>query len=177
MIIQTVTPIMTKDFFSYLFLFVFLVLLQALLMNHIVLFNSAVCFVFIYFLIKLPVNLSANLLLTLGFLIGLSVDMLSDTPGLNALACTILAVLKRPFFFAYEQHDDQKRNVSPSLGSMGFFNYCKYLFTLSAFYCFFTIFVEFINFSDVVEILIKAGASTLFTFLVILAIDSLVYKK
>ena len=168
---------MNKDIISYIFLFVILVLVQALLMNHIVLFNSAVCFIFIYFIIKLPVGLSTNLLLTLSFILGLSVDVLSDTPGLNALACTILAVLKRPFFFAYEQHDDQKRNVSPSLGSMGFFNYCKYLFTLSAIYCIIAFFVEFINFTDVIEILIKAGASTLFSFLVILAIDSLVYKN
>ncbi len=168
---------MNKDFFSYIFLFVVLVLVQVLLMNHIVLFNSAVCFIFIYFLIKLPINLSTNLLLTLGFILGLTVDILSDTPGLNALSCTILAVLKRPMFFAYEQHDDQKRNVSPSLGSMGFFSYCKYLITLSALYCLVVYFVEFINFSDIAGILIKAGASTLFTFLVILAIDSLVYRN
>lgn len=168
---------MTKDIIYYIFLFIILVLVQALLMNHIVLFNSAVCFIFIYFIIKLPVNLSTNMLLTLSFLLGLAVDMLSDTPGLNALACTILAVLKRPFFFAYAQHDDHNRNVSPSLGSMGFFTYCKYAFTISAVYCFIALFVEFINFSDVVQIVIKAAASTLFTFLVILAIDSLVYKK
>lgn len=168
---------MNKSVFSYIFMFVILVLIQALLMNHIVLFNSAVCFVFIYFIIKLPINLSTNMLLTLSFLLGLAVDILSDTPGLNALSCTILAVAKRPFFFAYEQHDDQKRNVSPSLGSMGFFNYSKYLFTLSGVYCLIAFIVEYINFTDVVEILIKAGASTLFTFLVILAIDSLVYKN
>ena len=66
-------------------MFMALVLIQALMMNHIVMFNSAVCFIFIYFIIRLPINLSANLLLSLGFLTGLSVDMLSDTPGLNAL--------------------------------------------------------------------------------------------
>ena len=168
---------MNKSVFSYIFMFVILVLIQALLMNHIVLFNSAVCFIFIYFLIKLPINVSPNLMLTLGFLIGLAVDILSDTPGLNALCCTVLASLKRPVFFAYEQHDDQKRNVSPSIGTMGFFNFCKYIFSMAAIYCLLAFFVEFINFSDVVGILVKAGASTLFTFLVMLAIDSLVYKN
>lgn len=168
---------MNKSVISYIFLFVILVLVQALLMNHIVLFSSAVCFIFIYFLIKLPINISANLILTLGFLLGLSVDMLSDTPGLNALCCTILAALKRPVFFAYEQHDDQKRNVSPSLGTMGFFNFCKYIFSMSAIYCLLAFFVEFIEFTNIAGILIKAGASTIFTFLIILGIDSLVYKN
>ncbi len=168
---------MDKSFFSYILMFVILVLIQVLLLNHIVLFNCAVCLIFIYFLIKLPINLSPNLVLTLGFLLGLFVDILSDTPGLNALCCTILASLKKPVFYAYEQHDDQKRNVSPSIGTMGFFNFSKYVFSLSAIYCILAFFVEFLNFSDVVQILIKAGGSTAFTFLVILAIDSLIYKN
>lgn len=168
---------MDKSFISYILLFVILVLVQILLLNHIVLFNSAVCLIFIYFLIKLPLGISPNLLLTLGFILGLSVDILSDTPGLNALCCTILASLKKPVFFAYEQHDDQKRNISPSIGSMGFFNFSKYVFSLSAIYCLMSFFVEFVNYSDVVEILIKAGSSTAFTFLVILAVDSLIYKN
>lgn len=168
---------MNKSFISYILLFVILVLIQILLLNHIVLFNSAVCLIFIYFLIKLPLNLSPNIMLTLGFFLGLFVDIMSDTPGLNALCCTILASLKKPVFYAYEQYDDQKRNVAPSIGTMGFFNFCKYIFSLSAIYCLIVFFVEFVNFSDVIQILIKAGASTLFTFLVILAIDSLIYKN
>lgn len=168
---------MDKSFISYILLFVILVLVQVLLLNHIVLFNSAVCLLFIYFLIKLPLGLAPNLLLTLGFILGLSVDILSDTPGLNALCCTILASLKKPVFYAYEQHDDQKRNISPSIGTMGFLNFSKYIFSLSAIYCLLSFFVDFVYFSDVVQILIKAGASTAFTFLVILAIDSLIYKN
>lgn len=168
---------MDKSFISYILLFVILVLIQVLLLNHIVLFNCAVCLIFIYFLIKLPINLSQNILLTLGFILGLSVDILSDTPGLNALCCTILASLKKSVFYAYEQHDDQKRNVSPSIGTMGFLNFSKFVFSLSAIYCLLAFFVEFVNFTDIVQILIKAGASTAFTFLVILAVDSLIYKN
>lgn len=168
---------MSKSVVSYSLLFVILVLIQALLMNHIVLFNCAVCFIFIYFLVKLPINLSTNLLLTLGFLIGLAVDILSDTPGLNSLCCTVLALLKRPVFFAYMQHDDHNRNISPSIGSMGIFNFSKYLFSLTAIYCLLDFFVEFVECTNIADILTKAAASTLFTFLVILAIDSLVDKN
>ncbi len=168
---------MNKSFISYIFLFVILVLVQVLLLNHIVLFHSAVCLIFIYFLIKLPINLAPNLMLTLGFFLGLSVDMLSDTPGLNALCCTILASLKKPVFYAYEQHDDKMRNISPSIGTMGFMNFSKYILSLSAIYCLLAFFVEFVNFTEIMQILIKAGGSALFTFLVILAIDSLIYKN
>lgn len=168
---------MNKSFISYIFLFVILVLVQVLLLNHIVLFNSAVCLIFIYFLVKLPINLSPNILLTLGFFLGLTVDMLSDTPGLNALCCTILSSLKKPVFYAYEQHDDKMRNIIPSISTMGLMNFSKYTFSLSAIYCLLAFFVEFVNFTDIVQILIKAGGSTLFTFFLILALDSLIYKN
>lgn len=162
---------------TYTLMFVTLVLVQALLMNHIVLFDCAVCFVFVYFLIKLPLGIAPNWLLTLGFLIGLSVDFLSDTQGLNALSCTIFAALKRPVFYAYVQHDDHVRDIVPGMGSMGWLSFCKYLLSLSAIYSFLVIAVEYLTYATMLDILIKAAGSAIFTFFIILAIDSLQYKN
>lgn len=166
---------MNKTIITYTVLFIGLILAQVLLMNHIMLFNTAVCFIFIYFIVRLPMDLSSNWLLTLGFLMGLSVDILSDTPGVNALACTVLASLKRPVFYAYEQHDDVNRSLEPGMASMGWFNYSKYLLSMSAIYSLLAFSIEFMSFASVDRILIMAAASALFTFLVLLALDSLIY--
>lgn len=168
---------MNKSIISFTILFVVLVLVQALILNQIVLFHYAVCYIFIYFLVKLPLNVPANRILTLGFLLGLSVDMLSNTPGLNALGCTLLASLKRPVYFAYEQRDDNTLGRKPGVSTMGWFNFCKYLLSMSAIYCVIVTFIESLNYESIANILIKAGGSTIFSFLVILAIDSLLYKK
>ncbi len=168
---------MNKSIVTFTLMFVILVLVQALLMNHIVLFGSAVCFIFIYFLIKLPLDLSANILLTLGFMLGLSVDMLSDTQGVNALACTILASLKRPVFYAYVQHDDHVRGIEPGMTTMGWLNFGKYLLSMSAIYSLVALTVEYMSSAVMIELLIKVASSTIFTFLMILAFDSLIYKK
>lgn len=167
---------MSKSFFTFLILFVVLALVQALILNHVVLFNVAVCFMFIYFIIRLPMDLGANLLLTLSFLLGLSVDVLSDTAGVNALACTILASVKKPVFFAYEQHDDKIRNIEPGIGTMGWLNYSKFLITMSAIYSFLALAIEFFSFEDVGNLLIMTAASALFTFVMLLATDSLIHK-
>lgn len=168
---------MNKGVITFSILFAMLVLAQALLMNHIVLFNCAMCFLFIYFLIKVPLGISTNILLTLGFLLGLSVDVLSDTEGLNSLSCTILALLKRPVFYAYEQHDDHIRDISPGMATMGWLNFCKYLLSMSALFCLVEVTIEYATYASIPEILLKAAASSVFTFFVILAVDSLVYKK
>lgn len=158
-------------------MFVILVVVQSLLMNYIVLFNCAVCFLFIYLLIKLPLDLPGNWLLTLAFLLGLSVDIMSDTLGLNALCCTILAMLKRPVFYAYVQHDDHVRNIEPGIITMGWLNFSKYLLSMSAIYCLLAVTIEFMSMSDPINMLIRVVGSTFFTFLMILAIDSLFYKQ
>jgi len=168
---------MNKGFITYFIMFVTLVLAQALLMNHIALFDSAVCFIFIYFLIKLPLNLSSNLLLTLGFFMGLSVDVLSDTVGLNSLCCTILALLKKPVFYAYEQHDDHNRDISPGIATMGWLNFSKFLVSMSAIYSLMAVAIEYAAFVDFLNMLIKAAGSAVFTFIMILAIDAIIGKK
>ena len=87
-----------KDVIQYSVLFFVLVLAQVLICNHLALFNVAIPIVFIYFIIRLPVDMKLSLLFTLAFLIGLSVDIFSDTAGVNSMACTLIAALKRPAF-------------------------------------------------------------------------------
>lgn len=168
---------MSKNIITYTAIALCLIIIQVLICNHIMLFNIAMAFVFIYIIIMLPMDTNTNWLLTCAFTAGLLVDIFSDTPGLNSLACTLLAILKRPVLFAYIPKDDRTKNIEPSLSSLGFGVYGKYLFTMTVLYCFFVFTIEYFNFAAIREILIMTMASTIFTFAVILGIDSLIVKK
>lgn len=87
---------MSKTIINALILLLVLVLAQAVIFNNLAIFGVALPIVFIYVLISLPVVTGTNLVLTIGFLSGLAVDIFSDTPGLNSLACTIMAFVRRP---------------------------------------------------------------------------------
>lgn len=168
---------MDKTIFTNLVLLVCLVIVQVLVCNSIMLFNVAMAFVFIYVIIRLPMDLSVNWLLTWAFFSGLSVDIFSDTPGVNSLACTILAMLKRPMLYAYVPRDDRTKNIVPSLMSLGFSVYGKYLLSMSCIYCLLAFTIEYFNFADVKEIVIMTVASSSFTFMLLLGIDSLLARK
>ena len=86
---------MSKTLLRFSLMFVVLVLAQAVIFNHIALYSIGLAFVFIYFIIKLPVNLSQSRVIFLSFLIGLAIDIFQDTPGVNALACTCLGGCRR----------------------------------------------------------------------------------
>lgn len=119
-------------------------------------------------------DLSVNWLLTWAFLSGLTVDVFSDTPGVNALACTLLAMLKRPMLYAYVPRDDRTKDIVPTLSSLGFAVYGKYLFSMSVVYCILAFSIEYFNFADVKEIVIMSAASAALTFLILLGVDSLI---
>lgn len=162
---------------SHIVLFVVLLLVQVLVCNHIVLFGVAVPFVFVYFIIHMPLNMSTGLLLTLSFLLGLGVDLCSDTAGMNALACTVVSMMKRSVFFSYVQKDDKSVTVIPTAASMGFGSYFRFVASMVLIYCLLLFSIEYLSFSDVKEILVKTLASTVLTTALIMAIDSLTSSK
>lgn len=165
---------MANTVLRYTLLFILCVLLQVLIFNRIVLFNVAVPVIFIYFIIRLPISIKLPYLFTFAFLLGLFVDIFSDTPGVNALACTLIAALRKPIFFAYMAKDDNTVLMTPSVGSMGFIEYSKYLISFILIYCLLAFSIEYFSFADVKDIAILVGSSSLFTFIILIAIDCLI---
>lgn len=158
---------------KYPLLFIILVLVQVLIFNHMVLFGVAFPFIFIYFILVLPLSLHLNWLLTLSFLLGFCIDVFSDTLGLNSLCCVLLAILRLPVFYAYVPKEDKFRTVAPTMLALGWNHYMKYSLTLCTIYCFLISAIEFFNFYAVGNILVTAASSSLFTFFLILGIDAL----
>ncbi len=164
---------MNKQTITMALLFVVLILVQVLICNHIMLFNVAVPFIFIYFILRLPVGMSRILLLTLAFVMGLLIDVFSDTPGVNSLASTLLAMMKRPVFYAYVPRDDKTKIIVPSIASVGWQNYSKFALTMSALFCFIAFSIEYFSFAGIQDILILTAGSAVLTFALIIAVDSL----
>lgn len=168
---------MNKDVIKFAALFIIMLLVQVLICNHIAICNMAVPIIFIYFIIRLPISLGKGLLFTLSFIMGLMVDIFADTLGVNALSCTLLAGLKSPVFYAYVAKDDKNKSITPSASTLGIGTYCKYLVTMVCLYCFMVFTIEYFNFAEIKEIVIMSAASSLLTFLMLLAIDSLIIEN
>lgn len=164
---------MAKTILRYALMFVLLMLAQVVLFNRISLFGVAVPLVFIYFIVSLPVTLSVNWVLTLGFVSGLIIDIFSDTPGVNALACTLLAGSRKVMIKLYVPREEDFTNPEPSVKSMGPGNYAKYLLTVSVVYCTLFFLIDAFTFFNPLRLIGRIVASTAMTFVVMFAINSL----
>ena len=168
---------MNSKILRYILLFFICLLTQTLIFNQIILFNVAIPIVFIYFIIRLPINLKLPYLFTFAFLLGLSVDIFSDTPGVNALACTLISAIRKPIYFAYMAKDDVTIRLTPGISTMGLMDYSKYLLTFVVIYCLFAFTIEYFSFADVKGLVILTASSSVITFLLLLATDSLIPVK
>lgn len=168
---------MSKTILQYTVMFVILILAQAIVFNHICLFGVALPLVFICFIVKLPLSLGLNWVLTLGFLLGFMMDIFSDTPGLNALCCTVLSALRRLVVRLYMPRNDEMSDTVPSARSMGSSVYMKYLFTMSMIYAALYFMIESMTFFNFGRLVLKVLSSGLLTFLFIMAIGSLTSRR
>lgn len=164
---------MTKFAIKYALIFLLLVPAQAIVFNHMILFDVAVPVVFVYLIIMLPVTIGTNLSTFLGFLAGMAVDMFCDTPGVNALCATVLAFARKPIFHAYVSADDDLAGRSPSSRTMGHAAFMKYLITMIVIYCAMVFTVEAFQFFNFRLLVLRILASTLYTFILLYAIDCL----
>lgn len=158
-------------------LFIVLILLQAILFNHICVFNVAVPFVFILFILRLPMNINTNLLISLAFFTGLSIDIFSDTQGMNALACTILSVVRKPVLSLYIQREDDMPGTEPSIGGIGMGAFLKYSFTASLIYCILIFIIQAFSFFDIKMMFLRILCSSIITFIVIFGIECLISTR
>lgn len=82
------------------FRFVLFLLIQILIMDNIQLFGYSSPYIYILFIIGFPLTANRNLLIILGFILGLSVDIYSNSGGVHAGASVLIAYL-RPFLLKF----------------------------------------------------------------------------
>lgn len=167
---------MTKTVIQFIVLFLVLVVLQ-LVCNKIVLFNVAMPVVFIYLILRLPVNLHGGWVLTIAFFTGLIIDIFNNTPGMNALACTIMAAVRRPVFNVFVSRDNDMNILIPSVDSMGVSDYFRYMATLVTLYCALIFSIQAFTLHNALLTLARIVASSVLSVVIIFGLDTLVSTR
>lgn len=154
-----------------------LILVQVVVLNRICLFGVAAPLAFIYVILRLPVNLSREWLFTIAFVLGLIVDIFSDTCGINSLSCLVLAALKRPVLHLYFPREDELSDPVPSIATLGLFVYFKYVLTITAIYCLMVFSLESLSLFRAWHLIQCILASTVLTTALIIGIDSITLPR
>lgn len=152
-----------------LFRFVFLVLLQALILDHIDLANGwVVPYLYVLFILMLPLDTPPWATMLTGFAAGMVIDFFSSTPGMHATACTVMAYARTLMLRALaprEGYDQGQRATVSDMGIAWFMTYAGVLIALHHL-CFF--FLEVFRFEGFFITLVRALASAAATLMLCL---------
>lgn len=155
--------------------FVVLVLVQVLVLNHINFLGYINPYIYILFIVLYPVKNDRLLFIFLSFLLGLSVDMFSDSGGVHAAASVTLAFIRPAFlksvFGALYEHQTIKFNA------VGYNQKFIYITLMVLSHHFLMFLLEVFNISKILLIAQKTLLSSIFTIILSLLITIIFSRK
>jgi hypothetical protein len=151
--------------------FIGLILLQVLILNHIELIGYVNPFVYILFVLMLPLSTPGWLLLLLSFGTGYTIDVFMSSAGLHT-AATVFMAFMRPYVvqLATGAKDPEMLN-NPGLSQMGIRWWFSYSLSLVFLHHFALFLLESFSFSQLGYTLIRIVLSVLFTEILILLLS------
>src|SRR6478609_3930168 len=158
------------SFFVYLFY-------QVLVLQNVVLFHTAFCFLYIAFLLLLPVESNPLLLMGIGFVFGFAVDLFYESIGLHAFACVMVMYARNYWLGSITPQGGYDNNAIPSMNLAGIQWFLVYTMPLIFLHHVVLFFAEAGGFSMFGYTLLKAIASTFFTTLALLIAQFLFPNK
>lgn len=144
--------------------FFLLLAAQIIVFNNIDLFGYINPFPYILFIILFPVNGNKQLLIVTSFLLGITMDLFSNSGGVHAASCLILAYA-RPFIFKFAfglSYEYQTIKINDTLTPERF----SFLLVSVVIHHLTLFILEVFQLSSLLDILLRTIIGTLFTLLI-----------
>ncbi len=148
--------------------FIVLFVLQVVFLNQMAIAGLAKPFLYIFFLLFLPIKWKPWIVLIICFLTGALMDIFSNTYGLHAAACSFIGVV-RPFVYRLiTPQFDPDDEVLTDVYSRTLSQFVAYAGILSVLFCVFFFLFQGGKNVDFINLLLWIAVSSVLTFIVIL---------
>jgi rod shape-determining protein MreD len=166
---------MINSILRFSLIFILLLLLQVLLFDNIQFSGYVNPYVYILFILLLPVDIASWLLLLICFATGLIIDFFNGSPGMHTSA-TVLAGFLRPYVLRIVSPSDGYESSSdPSMAVYGFRWFLSYSLLIVLIHHTALFYLEVFRFADFFRTMLRVILSTLFSMTFILLIEY--YRK
>jgi rod shape-determining protein MreD len=166
---------MINSVLRFCLIFVLLILLQVLLFNNIEFSGYVNPYVYVMFILLLPIEIPSWLLLLLSFGTGIIIDFFSGSPGMHTSA-TVLIGFVRPYVLRLvSPRDGYESGSDPSMLAYGFRWFATYTLLMVLIHHTALFYLEVFRFADFFRTLLRVILSTLFSTGFILLIEF--YRK
>lgn len=156
-------------------MFVSLVLIQVLILNQVQFSGFVNPYVYILFILLLPLSTPRYAILILAFLLGLSIDIFSNSLGLHAASSVFIAYV-RPLVIRVISNREEDRSDYPGLFQNKFRWFLSYVSIMVFLHHILLFSLEVFSFSHFAGTLLRVFISSLFSIFVIVLSQFLVFR-
>ncbi len=157
--------------------FILLVLVQVAILNNIQVSGYINPYVYVLFILALPFEIPKWLLLSVSFLLGLTIDIFSGTPGVNASASVFMGYLRPYILNLLSPRDGYEIGTFPNVSYFGFSWFFKYAVVLVFAHHVFLFFIEVFSFANFGATLLRIFVSTILSLILIFITEFFFAKK
>jgi rod shape-determining protein MreD len=159
--------------------FVLFLLIQIIILNEVPPLHQFITpYLYFLFILWLPFGTSRLSLTVIGFLLGYSLDVFSNTPGLHAAACTLIGYVRPSILnLLLAQEASEELTKEPSVGTMGWGPYFIYILLLTFIHHFYLVLLEWLQFGNFGYFIGKVFATTLMSVLLIFVVELVMNRR
>jgi len=157
--------------------FLMLVLVQVLILNNIEISGYLTPYIYIIFIILLPFETPIWLSLILGFSLGLSIDIFTETIGMHTASTVFIAYIRPYILLSFAPRDGYEPGTFPRVYYYGLPWFIKYAAILVFAHHLMLFYIEMFQFRDFFSTLLRVILSSLFSITLIVASQFFVFRK
>ncbi|MDR1332686.1 MAG: rod shape-determining protein MreD [Tannerella sp.] len=168
---------MIRSIFKIAVNFLFFISLQVLLLNSLHLFRVTTLFLYVYVIIKIPINITRSQTIFISFLLGLIIDMFTNTLGMHAAACALAGFFREPLMKAYTEREIPEEGI-PSSRHLGQGAYIRLVLSLVILHHVALFLIESLSLFDPLFLTLRIVTSVILTSLCIFILESFtIFRK
>jgi rod shape-determining protein MreD len=155
---------------------IFLVLFQVTILNYVALGGYINPYLYVMFILMLPFETPKWLLLLSAFVLGISVDMFSDTAGIHAAACVFMAFARPGVLNLVSSRQEYEQGIQPIIRDLGFKWFISYTLILVVIHHILIFYLEVFSFREFFQTFFRAVLSIMFTMLLLILSQYVMYR-
>lgn len=175
--LQELCPMNSKIIISSIISFFVYFLVQVFVLKNLVLFDMAFCFLYVLYILLLPLEVKSIPLMFIAFVFGLGIDTFYDTLGFHTASLVAMAFVRNTWINAIIPTGGYDDNVQPSILNMGFGWYVTYSLPLILLHHFIFFYIDSLGTGSYLPIVKRALSSVAFVWVLGIMVQMLFYKR
>lgn len=160
-----------------IFRFFVVILIQVLVLDNVLLGGYLNPYFYILFILLLPFETPRWILLVAGFLLGLSIDLFTNTLGMHTAATVFLAFVRPWVLSMFAPRDGYEPDSFPRIHYYGLSWFAAYTAILTFLHHFVLFYIEVFHFQFFFSTLLRVLLSTILTTVTIILSQYFIFRK